>query len=125
MQVLIFFDDVIADIINNKKLSRIATKLVTGRKLNISLALITQSFFAVPNNIRLNSKHYFIMKISNKQEPQLIAINHSSDIHVKEFWNFKHCKTMLYFNQRHNFPLDNHLLFEKKSNLIFDKKYWT
>ena len=65
------------------------------------------------------------MKISNKQEPQLIAINHSSDIHVKEFWNFKHCKTMLYFNQRHNFPLDNHLLFEKKSNLIFDKKYWT
>ena len=58
-----------------------------GRKLNISLVFITQSHSAVPNNIRLNSSHYFIIKILNKQEFQQIAFNHSSDIDFKDFMN--------------------------------------
>ena len=58
--VLIIFDDMIADMISNKKLSSIVIKLfITGRKINISLASITQSYFAVPKNIRLNSTHYY------------------------------------------------------------------
>ena len=58
-----------------------------GRKLNISLVFITQSHSAVPNNIRLTSTHYFIIKILNKQELQQIAFNHSSDIDFKDFMN--------------------------------------
>ena len=64
-----------------KKLKPIVTELfIRGRKLSISLVFITQSYFAVPKNIRLNSMHYFIMKIRNKRELQQIAFNHSSDI---------------------------------------------
>ena len=66
-KILIIFDDMIVDILSNKKLNPIVTELfIRGRKLNISLVLITHSYFAVPKNIRLNSTHYFIMKISNK-----------------------------------------------------------
>ena len=55
----------------NKKLNAIVTKLFTrGRKLNISLIFITQSYFAVPKNIRLNSMHYFVIRIPNKREFQ-------------------------------------------------------
>ena len=58
--VLIIFDDMIADMISNKKLSpRVIKLFITGRKINISLASITQSYSAVPKNIRLNSTHYY------------------------------------------------------------------
>ena len=54
--------------INNKKLNPVATELFTrGRKLNISIVFITQSYFKVPNNVKLNSTHFFIMKIPNKR----------------------------------------------------------
>ena len=53
------------------------------RKLNISLVFISQSYFKVPETIRLNATHYFIMKIPNKRELQQIAPNHSSDIDFK------------------------------------------
>ena len=87
-ETLIVFDDMIADMLSNKKLNPIVTELfIRGRKLNISLVFITQSYFAVPKNIRLNSTHYFIMKIPNKQELQQIAFNHSSDIGFKSFMN--------------------------------------
>ena len=57
--------------LSNKKLNTIVTKLFTrGRKLNISLIFITQSYFAVPKNIRLNSTHYFVIRIPNKREFQ-------------------------------------------------------
>ena len=60
---MIVFDDMIADMLNNKKLNLIVIELfVRGRKLNICLAFITQ-FFVVPKHIRLNSTHYFAMKI--------------------------------------------------------------
>ena len=61
----------IAHMLSNKKLKPIVTELfISGRKLNISLVFITQSYFAVPKNIRLNSAHYFIMKIPIKRDLQ-------------------------------------------------------
>ena len=75
----------IADMLSNKTFNPIVTELlISGRKLNISLVFITQSYFAVSKNIGLNSTHYFIMKIPNKQELQQIASNHSSDIDFKK-----------------------------------------
>ena len=85
-QNLIVFDDMIADMINNTKLNSIVTEL-RGRKLNISLVFITQSYFKVPKDVRLNTTHFFIAKIPNKRELQQIAINHSSDINTKDFAN--------------------------------------
>ena len=85
-KVLIVFDDMIADMINNKKLNPIVTELfIRGRKLNISIVFITQSCFKVPKDVRLNSTHFFIMKIPNKRELQQIALNLSSDIDFKDF----------------------------------------
>ena len=83
----------IADMLKNKKLNPIVTKLfIRRRKLNFSLVFITQSYFAVPKNIRLNSSHYFAMKIRNKKELQQIAFNGSSDIDFQDFMNlYKKC----------------------------------
>ena len=55
------------------------------RKLNISLVFITQSYFCVSKNGRLNLIHYLIIKINNKRELKNIAINHSVDIDYKDF----------------------------------------
>ena len=73
--------------INNKKLNPIVTKLfIRDKKLNISIVFITQSYFKVPKDVRLNSTHFFIMKISNfKRKLQQIALNHSLDIDSKDF----------------------------------------
>ena len=88
-KVLIIFDDMIADMINNKKFNPIVTELfIRGRKLNISIFFITQSFFKVPKDVRLNSTHFFIMKIPNKRELQQTALNYSSDIDFKYFMKF-------------------------------------
>ena len=85
-KVLIVFDDMIADMINNKKLDSIVTELfIRGRKLNVSLVFITQSYFKVPKDARLNTTHFFIAKIPNRRELQEIATNHSSDISTKDF----------------------------------------
>ena len=68
-KILIVFDDMIADMINNKKLNSIVTELfIRGRKLNISLVFITQLYFKVPKDIRVNTTHFFITKIPNKRE---------------------------------------------------------
>ena len=59
-KVVIVFDDMIADMINNKKLNSIITELfIRGSKLNISIVFITQSFFEVLKDVRLNSTHFF------------------------------------------------------------------
>ena len=85
-KILIVFDYMIADMINNNKLNPIVTELfIRGRKLNISIVFITQSYFKVPKDVRLNSTHFFIMKIPSKRELQQIALNHSSDINFKDF----------------------------------------
>ena len=69
-KILIVFDDTIAHLFINKKHNPLVTELFfKGRKLNISLVFITQSYFVVPKNIKQNSMHYFIMKIPNKQQP--------------------------------------------------------
>ena len=74
------FDDMIADMEFNKKLSpKVTELLLRGRKLNNSLIFISQSYFKVPKTVRLNETHYFIMKIPSKREPQEITSNHSSD----------------------------------------------
>ena len=70
-KILIVFADMIAYVLSYKKINPIVTKLIIrGRKLNISLVFITQSYFAVPKNIRLNFTHYFIMKIPSKPKLQ-------------------------------------------------------
>ena len=74
--------------IHNKNLNSIVIELfIRGRKLNISIAFTTQSYFKVPKDVRLNTTHFFISKIPNKRELQQIAINHSSDISTKDFTN--------------------------------------
>ena len=90
---LVVFDDMIADILTNKKFQAIIKELcIRCRKLNISLVFITQSCFSVPKDVRLNSTHYLIMKINNKKELQNIVINHSADIDYKDFMNiYREC----------------------------------
>ena len=84
-KMLIVFD-MITDMINNKKLNSIVTELfIRVRELNIFLGFITKSYFKVPKDVRLNSTHFFIMKIPNKSELQQNARNHSSDISTKDF----------------------------------------
>ena len=85
-KILIVFDDMIADIMANKKFQSIIKELfIRCRKLNISLVFITQSYFFVPKDVILNSTHYLIMKINNRKELQNIAINHSVDIGYQNF----------------------------------------
>ena len=67
-KILIVFDDMIADMINNNP---VVTELfIRGRKLHISIVFIMQSYFKVPKDVRLNSAHFFIIKIPNKGELQ-------------------------------------------------------
>ena len=85
-KVLIVFKDMIADIMSTKTFQAVIKELfIRCRKLNISLVFITQSYFSVPKDVRLNSTHYLIMKINNKRELQNIAINHSAGIDYHDF----------------------------------------
>ena len=85
-EILIVFDDMIAKMINNKKLNPVVTELfIRSRKLNISIVFSTQSYFKVPKEVRLNTTYFFIMKIPYKRELQQIPLNHSSDIDFKDF----------------------------------------
>ena len=87
-KILIVYDDMIVDMIHNRKLNSIVTELsIRGRKINIPLTFIIQSYFEVPKDATLNTSHFFIANISNKRELQQIAINHSSDINTKDFAN--------------------------------------
>ena len=63
-KVLIVLDDMIADLINNKKLNSIVPELfIRGRKLNIFLVFTTQSYFKVPKDVKLNTTLFLIIKI--------------------------------------------------------------
>ena len=116
-KILIVFDDMIANMINNKKLNSMVTEFfIRGRKLNTSLVFITQSYFKVPKNVRLNSTHFFIMKIPHKRELQQIALNHSSDISSKDFFKIhKKCTAKPYSFLVNDATLasDNPLRFRK------------
>ena len=86
-KILIVFDDMIAD-------QTVSELFKRGRKLNISIVFITQSYFAVPKDIRLNSTHYFVIKIPSKRELQQVALNHSSNIDFQDLINlYKKCTT--------------------------------
>ena len=117
-KILIVFDDMIADRIQNKKLNSIVTDLfIRGRRQNISLAFITQSHFKVPKDVRMNSTHFFTSKSLSKRELQQISINHSSDISTEDFVNiYRNCtaKPYLFFANDTILSSDNPLRFRKK-----------
>ena len=116
-RILVVFDNMIADMIHNKKLDSIVTELVIGgRKLNIYLVFITQLYLKVPKDIRRNTSHFFITKIWNKRELQQIAIKHPSDISVKDFTNiYRKCTAEPYSFLVNDTTLasDNPLRFRK------------
>ena len=83
---LIVFDDMIVDIMTNRRFQAMIKELfIRRRKLNISLIFITQSYFSVPKDARLNTTHYFIMKINNRIELKNTATDHSADIDYQDF----------------------------------------
>ena len=116
-KILIVFDDMIADMIHNKKLDSIVTELfIRGRKLNIYLVFITESYFKVPKDVRLNTIHLFIAKVPNKRQLQQIAINHSSDTSAKDFINIYRKFTVepySFFVNNTTLASDNPLRFRK------------
>ena len=123
-KILVVFNDLITDLINNKKLNSILTELfIRGIKLNISLVFITQSYFQVPKDVRLNTSHFFITKISNERELQQIVLNHSSDISSKDLITF-HKK---YTSESYSFLVNDNMLSSdnlqdlEKTFLTYDK----
>ena len=126
-KTLIVFNGMIADMTHNKKLNSIVTELfMRGRKLNISLFFITQSYFKVPKDVRLNTSHFFIAKIPNKGELQQIAINHSSDISTKDFTNiYRECTAEPYSFLVNDTTLasNNPLRFRKNLFNIYNKNH--
>ena len=85
-KVLIVFDDMIADIEYNKNFKRIIKELFyRARKINVSIAFITQSYFRTLKDARLNNTHYILMKIGNKKELKRIAEEKSGHLDYKDF----------------------------------------
>ena len=85
-KMLIIFDDMISHVMSDKKAQQILKDLfIRCRKLNISHCFLTQSYFSVPKDVRLNCTHYILFKLNNRRELQNIAIDHSADIDDKDF----------------------------------------
>ena len=127
-KILIVSDDMIADMIDNKKLNSTVAKLfIRGRKLNISVVFITQLHFRVPKDFWLNTTRFCIAEIPNKIELQQISINHSSDIKTGNFINiYRECTAEPYSFLVNDTTLasDNPLRFRKilfKYNKNHDK----
>ena len=115
-KILIVFDDMIADMIINKKHNEL---FIRGRKLNISIVFITQSYFKVPKDVRLNSTHFFIMKIPNKRELQQTALNHLFDINFKDFIKiYKKCPAEPYSFLVNDTTLPSDDLLRFRKNLL-------
>ena len=97
-KVLIIFDDMISHVMSDKKAQQVLKDLfIRCRKLNISLCFLTQSYFSVTKDVRLNCTHYIIFKLNNKRELQIIDINHSADIDYKYFLKvYSDCTKELY-----------------------------
>ena len=115
----------IADMIRNKKLNSIVTEFfIRGRKLNISLFL-SRNHFKVQKDVRLNTTHFFILKIPNERELREIAINHSSDISAKDFINiYRKCTVEPYsfFVIETTLASDNPLRFRENLFSIYNRK---
>ena len=123
---LIVFGDMIAEIMTNKRFQAIIKELfIRCRKLNISLIFITQSYFSVPKDVKLNSNHYLIMKTNNRIELKNIVTDHSADIDYQDFKKiYRECT-----NQPYNFltidttlPESDPLRFRK--NLFESLQKW-
>ena len=86
-KILIVFNDVIADIMSNKEFQAIVKDLfiIRCRKLNISIAFISQFYCSVPKDVRLSTTHFYAMKINSKRELQNIPIHHTADIDYRDF----------------------------------------
>ena len=126
-KILIVFDDMIADMIHNKKLNLIVTQLfVRGKKLNISHVFITQSNFKVLKDSKLNTSHFFISKIPNKGELQQFELNHSSDIGFKDFIDiYRKCtfEPYSFFANDTTLASNNPLRFRKNLSNIYTKNH--
>ena len=114
-KVLIIFDNMISHVMSDKKALQILKDLfIRCRKLNISLCFLTQSYFSVPKDVRLNCTHYILFKLNSKRELQNIAINHSTDIDYKDFIKmYRDCTRELF----------NFLTIDTKNN-IFIKNFY-
>ena len=127
--ILIVFDDMIGDIMSNKKFQAIIKEsFIRCRKLNISLVFITQSYFTVPKDVRLNSTHYLIMKLNHRKELQNIAINHSADIDYKDFLKiYRECtrKPSTFLTIDTTLPASNRLRFRKNLILYKNDSNWS
>ena len=126
-KTLVVFDGMIADMIHNTKLNSIVTKLfIRGKKLNISLAFITKSYFKVQKYVKLNTSPFFLSKIPDKRKLQQIAINHSSDINTKYFANiYRKCTAELYSFLVNDTTLESNdpLRFRKNIFNIYNKNH--
>ena len=82
--------------------------------MNISLVFITQSYFKISEDVRLNSTHYLIMKIHSRREFQNIAFNHSANIDYKDFIKiYRNCtnEPSPFFTIDTTLPADNPMRF--------------
>ena len=117
-KILIVSDDMTADIMTYKKFRAIIKELfIRCRKLNISLVFITQSYFSVPKDVRLNLTRCLIMKINNRKELKNITINDSADIDSKDFMKiYRECTKKLYsfLTIDTTLPASDPLRFRKK-----------
>ena len=98
-EILVVLDDMIADIMTNKQFQAAIIKelFIRCKKLNISLAFITEPYFSAPKRVRINSTDYLITNIHNKRKLKDITINHSPDIDYKDFLKvYKKCISELY-----------------------------
>ena len=114
----------IADMIQNKKVNSIVTEFLL--KWSISLVFITQLYFRVPKDIRLNTTYFIITKILSKRELQQIAINHSSDISTEDFVNIYRKYTAepySFFVNDTTLASDNPLRFRKNLFNIYNKNH--
>ena len=99
-KILIVFDDMIAGMLSNRKFNTIVTELfIRGRKLNVYLVFIAEYYFDAPKNIRLNSTHYFVIKIPNKREL------HQIHLIIYQILTFKTLRIFI------KSVLGNHILF--------------
>ena len=116
-KILIVFDDMIADIMANKKFQAMIKELfIRCRKLNISLVFITQSYLKIPKDARLSSTHYLIIKIHDRGELQDTVIDHSADIDYKDFLKiYRNCTKEPYsfFTIDTTLPADDPMRFRK------------
>ena len=113
---LIVFDDMIADIMTNKRFQAIIKELfIRCRKLNI--VFVTQSYFSVPKDVRLNSAHYLVIKINNRIELKNIATDNSADIDYRDFKkSYRECTKVPYnfLTIDTTLPASDPLRFRKK-----------